>query len=808
MENKYVCIHGHFYQPPRENPWLNEVEIQDSAYPYHDWNERITAECYARNSASRILDGEGRIVDIVNNYSKISFNFGPTLLSWMKEKSPDIYEKILEADKISQENFSGHGSAMAQAYNHMIMPLANEHDKETQVIWGIKDFESRFNRKPEGMWCGETAMNVDTLEVMARHGIIFTVLSPYQAKQVRPLNGEDTEWENVEGANVDPRVPYLCKLPSGNTINIFFYDGPVSQGIAFEGLLNSGETFADRLMQAFVDEDRPQLVNIATDGETYGHHHDYGEMALSYCLHHLESENLARITNYGEYLEMFPPEFEVEIIDNSSWSCYHGVERWKSNCGCSTGMNGGWHQEWRAPLRESFDWLRDELIPRYEKAMKKYKVDPWEIRNAYIEVVLDRSFDNTEQFFKTYFPQKLPYEEKVNVLKLLEMQHHAMLMYTSCGWFFDEVTGIESMQDVAYAGRTIQLAEELFDIQLEDAYIKKLEQAPSNIPKFQNAGNAYNMFVKPAKIDMNRVGAHYAVASLFTDQQDEQDIYSFKAISEEYNLHKTGRYRIAIGTARIISRFTLEQKDISFAIMHLGEHNIFGGVREFTGNQAFEQMHQEIREVFEKYNVHEVVALMDKHFGMHNYSFWHLFKEAQQRIMDYLMKNTLKTVDSTFRQVFDLNYPLLQALNDLNIHIPKPLKISSEYVLNNMLYKELKKHKSDHDKLRELIDEVEQLSVEPDYITLNFTASNKINNLMDELYEDYQNEALMLDVIDFIDITHKLNLRLDFWQAQNKAFWIRKAFYPEYQKKSKQQEDAQNWCELFDKLYERLNLKK
>jgi len=339
--NRYVCIHCHFYQPPRENPWLEELELQDSAYPFHDWNERITEECYAPNTASRILDAEKRIVEIVNNYARISFNFGPTLLAWMERTIPEVYEAIIEADRLSSERFSGHGSAMAQVYNHVIMPLAAPRDKRTQVMWGIQDFEYRFRRKPEGMWLSETAVDLETLDLLAEQGIAFTVLAPNQAKRERLLQKE--EWKDVSGAEIDPRMPYQCSLPSGRSIALFFYDGPASRDVAFGGLLKSGDELASRLMGIFSEKEDAQLAHIATDGESYGHHHRFGDMALAYALHHTESNNLARITNYGEYLEKFPPVHEVEIFENSSWSCAHGVERWKNDCGCSTGMHPGWN---------------------------------------------------------------------------------------------------------------------------------------------------------------------------------------------------------------------------------------------------------------------------------------------------------------------------------------------------------------------------------------------------------------------------------------------------------------------------------
>src|SRR5271154_1909588 len=294
-QDKYLCIHSHFYQPPRENPWLEEIELQESAYPYHDWNERITAECYATNLTARILDGSDRIVRIVNNYAQTSFNFGPSLLSWAQRHAPEVYAGILEADRLSEKRFSGHGSAIAQVYNHMILPLANRRDKETQIKWGLADFEFRFGRRPEAMWLPETAVDLESLELLAQEGIAYTILAPHQAKAIRLLDpGESGTWTDVTGARIDPTRSYLLKLPSGRSINLFFYDGPVSQSVALEKLLNNGEKFASRLLGVFSDaRTRPQLMNIATDGETYGHHHRHGEMALAYALDHIESHSLA-----------------------------------------------------------------------------------------------------------------------------------------------------------------------------------------------------------------------------------------------------------------------------------------------------------------------------------------------------------------------------------------------------------------------------------------------------------------------------------------------------------------------------------
>ncbi|MFP5259583.1 MAG: DUF3536 domain-containing protein, partial [Acidobacteriota bacterium] len=410
MSDRFICIHGHFYQPPRDNPWLEDIEVQDSAYPYHDWNERITAECYAANAISRALDPQGRIARLVNNYARISFNFGPTLLPWLQSHAPDAYAAILEADKQSTEKFSGHGSALAQAYNHMILPLANGRDKYTQILWGIKDFEYRFQRKPEGMWLPEAAVDLESLEMMADLGIIFVLLAPRQAKRVREL--PDGQWQDTGEWDIDPGRPYMVELPSGKSIHAFFYDGPISKAVAFEGLLNNGEDFANRLLSGFPEHDSgPRLMHIATDGESYGHHHRGGEMALTRALDYIEFNHLAQLTNYGEYLEEHPAGHAVEIVENSSWSCIHGIERWRADCGCNSGGHPEWNQSWRAPLRQALDWLRDSILPQFEQAAKALLDDPWAARNAYIDVVVDRSTERVGQFLGSQTSRRLSLEE-------------------------------------------------------------------------------------------------------------------------------------------------------------------------------------------------------------------------------------------------------------------------------------------------------------------------------------------------------------------------------------------------------------
>ncbi len=482
---RYLCIHGHFYQPPRESPWTQEIEEQPSARPYPNWNERITDECY-RPLAER------------NVYSRVSFDFGPTLLQWLERKQPQVYRAVTQADHESRKRFSNHGSAMAQGYNHMILPLANARDKVTQVVWGIRDFESRFGRKPEGMWLPETAVDTETLDLLAKHGILFTVLAPHQALSVRFL--PDGPWKEIGPDGVDPRRAYLASLPSGRTLHLFFYDGGLSRGVAFEGLAVDGALLAARMGEVFTEEPSvARLVHVASDGETYGHHHKGGDRALEEALRRIEAQADVRLTNYGEFLERYPPLHEAKIVENSSWSCPHGVGRWWSDCGCNSGGHSGWNQVWRTPLRNAFDWLRDTLAPLYEREAGALFKDPWAARDRAIDLVLDPGPETRRRFFESQRARPLSEQEEARALKLLDLQHQLLLMYTSCGWFFDDVAGIEAVQVLRYAARAIELAEEAFGRPFEGDFLEILGEARSNDPDKGDGRKIYESLVRPAR---------------------------------------------------------------------------------------------------------------------------------------------------------------------------------------------------------------------------------------------------------------------------------------------------------------------
>jgi alpha-amylase/alpha-mannosidase (GH57 family) len=762
---KYVCVHGHFYQPPRENPYLEAVELQDSAYPYHDWNERITAECYAPNATSRIMDAENHILKLVNNYSQISFNFGPTLLSWLEVNSPRVYEAIREADKFSQERFSGHGSAIAQGYNHMILPLANHRDKVTQVKWGISDFVHRFGRRPEGMWLPETAVDTETLEVLADQDIKFTILAPRQASRTRAKSSSD--WEDVSGGQVDPSHAYVAELPSGKTINLFFYDGPISQAIAFEGLLNDGKRFAERLLSGFTESrEGPQLVHVATDGESYGHHHHYGEMALTYALQEIEAEKKALLTNYAEFLEMHPPEHVVEIVENSSWSCVHGIERWRSNCGCNSGGHA-WNQEWRAPLRAALDWLRDQLARIFENELRKLVKDPWKARDEYIRVILDRSDASRAAFFDAHALRPLNDEEQVRALKLLEIQRHALLMYTSCGWFFDEISGLETVQVIHYAGRALQLAEECCGEFLEAEFLQHLAQAKSNLPEHGTGAQIYEKWVKPASVDIERVAGHYAISSLFENYGDKTRIYCYEVERGGFSVEPEGKMRLATGNARFRSEVTQESAALEFAVLHLGDHNITAGVRPAFSNG---DLQGKLDEAFSQADTAEIIRIMDQSFDQKTFSLRQLFRDEQRKITQIILNDSLHSAAAVYRTIFENQAPLIRFLNGLAIPVPNALKSAAEIALNSQLQQSVERPELDSDFIHGLLKEAAASNINLDQTTLEYVLRRRVENEAADFAANPDDLTTAEKLRKSLDLIPSFPFPVVLWEVQNLCY--------------------------------------
>ncbi|HUZ01170.1 MAG TPA: DUF3536 domain-containing protein [Thermomicrobiaceae bacterium] len=797
---RYICIHGHFYQPPRENPWLEFVEIEDGAAPYHDWNQRITDECYARNATARILDNNGWVDHIVNNYARISFNFGPTLMSWLEANSAETYRAVLAADKESARRFGGHGSAIAQSYNHLIMPLATPRDRRTQVIWGARDFEHRFGRVPEGMWLPETAVDVDTLECLAEQGIAFTLLGPQQLRRIRPIGGD--RWEDTPIAGIDPSRPYRVSLPSGRFVTVFVYDHQISQDLAFSDLLTNGDRVLARLMEGFRDDRAwAQLVSVASDGETYGHHHRFADMALAYVLHRIDDTLPAELVNFGAFLELHPPTHEAQIVENTSWSCAHGVERWRSDCGCSTWSHPGWSQSWRRPLREALDWLRDELQPVYELEAGRLLDSPWAARDDYIEAVLDGAPEHVDAFLDQHAAHPLDAAERVAVLTLLEVQRQLQLMYTSCGWFFDDVSGIETIQVLQYAGRAIQLVPAEAARRLRDEFLRRLELARSNDPLLANARHVYEKSVAPAMIDLEGVAAHYAITSIFHPYTRSEDIHAYSVTAADHRWFEAGRARMVLGRAVVTSRVTRESADLAFGAVHLGDHNVIAAVHDAPSSEEYRAMVADLSAAFQHAEILDAVRRLDRHFGSATYSLKALFRDDQRRILDQVLDSTLAEVEANYRDLYEDHAPLLRFLADIHSPIPPALRQAAEFVLNLDLERAFEAQTIDPDRVKALVDETLACGAALDTARLSFAAGTAIARLADEFRAD----PLGIEVLErferAVTLARFLQFSVDLWRAQNAFYEVFQADYAERLGAAKQGSTvAQRWVSTFQRL--------
>ena len=440
-----VIIHGHFYQPPREDPWLGTIPLEPTAAPFHDWNERIEHECYAR---------------VLPSLAALSFDFGPTLLAWMERAAPRTYAGVLDADR------RGRG-AIAMPYHHSILPLSPRRDKETEVRWGIADFRRRFGRQPEGMWLPETAVDDETLDVLAAEGVAFTVLAPHQ----------------VDGAPAGG-LPGWYRTASGRRIALFPYDGPASHDVAFGPSLKDASAWAERLTSG-----PPRLVAIATDGETFGHHHRNGADALAQVLERLRARGDVAVDTFTRFLGAHPPVADVWLVAPSSWSCPHGVERWRAECGCRMHPERGMHQRWRAPLRAALDWLAAELHGVFEREGGALFRDPWATRDAY-GAVLTAPVDEVTRFLREWLRRPDDSSGRARAHELLELERHALRMFTSCGWFFDDIAGIESVIVLRSAARAVELAG-ADGPRLEAGLLERLGSAPSNDPSVGSGRELY-----------------------------------------------------------------------------------------------------------------------------------------------------------------------------------------------------------------------------------------------------------------------------------------------------------------------------
>lgn len=775
MKEIFLTIHGHFYQPPRENPWLESIELQDSASPYHDWNERINGECYNPNSVAKIVDNRNKILDVVNNYKLISFNFGPTLLSWMEEYAPLAYKRVIKADIESVGEHDGHGNAIAQVYNHMIMPLANQRDKQTQVIWGIKDFETRFGRKPEGMWLAETAVDDETLKVLAENEIKYTILSPYQALKVRKTG--DKDWSDVSWGNIDPACAYRYYIKSSpdKYIDLFFYDGAISKSVAFDEILKDGNKFIRRLKEGVSDgRNYCQLVNIATDGESYGHHTKFGDMALCYVLRVRAKEEGFTIVNYAQYLEKCPSAWEVDIKPASSWSCFHGVGRWKEDCGCSTGGHPGWNQKWRKPLREALDYLRDELIIIFEKEGKNCFKDIWEARNKYIQVILDRSELSIKKFQKENLISNLSEEQKVKAMELLEMQRQAMLMYTSCGWFFSEISGIETTQIMKYAARAMQLAQNFSKKDLEKHFLEILSGAKSNFAEFGTGKDIFEKFVKPAVVTTKQIASLWAVSSLYKDFDDEEKVYCYKIKKHAYKKVQKGSSKLIVGHIEIQSEITLQKSNVMFALVQYSGGDFHCAIKEFSDDSEYLNIQKELARIFILNPLTEIIRALDEYFGREYFTLKDIFIEERRKILQTMLQGKMQKFAQTYQEIYTESKSSIYHMQSLGLSIPDEFKISAGYTLSRQFNDLIVNAKGflDNEVIQQAMDinfETKKIGIGIDKTPTNKIFSQKICQNIARLAQglEIQQAEATLEIFDNIE---KLELNVDITEAQNTYF--------------------------------------
>ena len=562
------AVHGHFYQPPRENPWTEEIDPEPSAAPWANWNERITDESYRPNGWAPILEDSGKVLALVDNYERLSFDLGPTLASWLAACAPDVLDRMVAGDKAG-------GGAMGSAYNHVILPLAPERDVRTQLRWGAADFRARFGREPEGLWFPEAAVDEDVLAVAAEEGVRFTVLAPTQAVRVRPL-GSDEPWQELEGRPVDARRTYRWRHPRlpDRWIDIVFYDGPLSADLAFGEAWKSAAALVERARMAAPEGG---LVCAATDGETFGHHHRFAERALAYALPVEAPRAGVDVVTVAGALRAAPPELEVQVPP-SSWSCAHGLERWRSDCGCSTGGQPGATQAWRAPVRAALDVVRAAVDEVFERRGAAVLADPWAARDAYGDVVVGSA--SVEAFAAVHVTGGGADDAAlVEALTLLEAERHALLMYTSCGWFFWDLAGLETVQVLRYAARALDLLEELGEEAPRAAVLEVLAGATSNVHAEGAGDDVWRRRVEPARVDATRVAASLALAELLGSAGSGTRVGGFEVATFERTLACRGSESVCSGTVTLVHRRTRRRTTLAWGAIELGGLGVTGAVR-------------------------------------------------------------------------------------------------------------------------------------------------------------------------------------------------------------------------------------
>lgn len=776
-----VIIHGHFYQPPRENPWTGAIDREDSARPFHDWNERIYSECYRANAFARIVNGRSQIERIVNNYANVNFNFGPTLMSWLEAAHPEICRRVVAADQLSQRQHSGHGSAIAQAYNHAILPLCNDRDRRTQIKWGVADFTRRFGRDPEAMWLPETACNDDTMGALIDAGLQYVILSPHQAERVRPIeenaNGAGAEWKSVADGSIDPRkaYEYFHRDGSRRSIAVFFYDDSVARAIAFENLLWSSEALMERLVRAAGDG---AMVNVATDGESYGHHFKFGDRCLAYALEVEAPKRGITVTNYGEFLEQNPPRDEVEIKpgpdgEGTAWSCAHGVGRWYKNCGCQTGGQPGWNQEWRGPLRKAFDLIRDECARRFEDLGAKLFHDPWAARDDYIEVIVSRG-TSRDLFLSRHARHALDNTERMRALTLLEMQRNAMLMYTSCGWFFSELSGLETVQTMKYAAHAIDLVESLGVVLPPDSFLQILSQAKSNVPEMGNGADVFRRFIPASRVTPKRIAAHRAITSLANPSGSEAQIGDYYFRDEDLRQEKHGR--VTLATSRVMLRDSIigRRREFACAAIHLGGVDFYCALHDFQDSDQYRAGSEKVWAKFRTASLPTMIRLIQEQFGPDEFGLEDVLPDGRLAICEMIFGDVLEGLTDQFARLYEEYNRVVEMLQESGFEPPPPFRQLTEFTLGHRFEQEISRQQRSRDPLAyrraiEIAGVAGKRGYQIDKSIANENFAAMINDAVSKAVERPA-RAINNVALDLIALSRQLNLQPDLDGAQEKIY--------------------------------------
>ena len=770
---RLLCLHGHFYQPPRENPWIEEIEIQDSAEPFHDWNERIAAECYGPNAAARIKGAEDRILDIVNNYRHLSFNFGPTLLAWLERYRPGVHVRILEADRLSVEE-RGHGNALAQGYSHAILPLASRRDRLTQIRWGLADFRRRFRREPEGFWMPETAADSATLAAIAGEGIRFTVLSPYQATRVRPPGGT---WQDAKGARFDPTRPYRVRAGS-RELAVFFYDGHIARDLAFGDALSSAEELVRRLEHGY-DPGRhhDEILTVAFDGETLGHHRKGGDEVLGRAVRRVARGGDPRIVNLGQALDLVPAEWEAEIAEGSSWSCAHGVERWRSDCGCQVGAEPGWNQAWRAPLRAALEGIRDRMGELYEREAGPLFPDPWRARDRYVEVVLDPERRDVDAFLRREAGRELGPEEVVKALRLLEMQRQSLLMFTSCGWFFSEISGLETVQVMKYAARAVQLARDATGVELEPALENALARAPSNREIYGDGRSAYQSLVKPSVVTLEGLAAHLAIASTVRETPAEGTVFCYRYRLDARCTAASGPATLTVGRMQLESMTTRERADVHYCVLHFGAADFRCGIIPFHGEVEHAEMEATLVAKLERVSFARVLRQIDRFFPGRDYTLRDLFLDERRRVARSLLDGTLRRYEAHYREIYEDNLRLMEFLREIDSPIPGPLRVAADVTLTGRILEVMRRARTGaldltatESQLGSVVGLAHRLGAHIEITRVRRDVEALVLDRLRALGEGKPPAPLAAEAAQILALAEQLGLKLDLWEAQNRLW--------------------------------------